>query len=96
MRPSQVHHALRRRVGGVAARREAQQTERVRKIGVLMHATSDEPKSQAQIVAFAQGLQEAGWSVGRNIRIETRWSTGDPRACAKTRRNWSRSTRTSC
>ena len=47
------------------------------KIGVLMHATSDEPESQARIVAFAQGLQEAGWSVGRNVRIETRWSTGD-------------------
>ena len=55
----------------------AQQPERVRKIGVLMHATSDEPESQARIVAFAQGLQEAGWSVGRNVRIETRWSTGD-------------------
>ena len=55
----------------------AQQPERVRKIGVLMHATSDEPELQARIVAFAQGLQEAGWSVGRNVRIETRWSTGD-------------------
>jgi putative ABC transport system substrate-binding protein len=54
-----------------------QQAERVRLVGVLMHATSDEPESQARIVAFAQGLQEAGWSVGRNVRIETRWSTGD-------------------
>ena len=59
----------------VAAR--AQQPERMRRVGVLMHATSDEPESQARIVAFAQGLQEAGWSVGRNVRIETRWSTGD-------------------
>ena len=68
-------------LGGAAAAwplaARAQQPERVRKIGVLMHATSDEPESQARIVAFAQGLQEAGWSVGRNIRIETRWSTGD-------------------
>ena len=55
----------------------AQQPERIRLVGVLMHATSDEPESQARIVAFAQGLQEAGWSVGRNVRIETRWSTGD-------------------
>ena len=59
------------------SRRGAQQPERIRLVGVLMHATSDEPESQARIVAFAQGLQEAGWSVGRNVRIETRWSTGD-------------------
>ena len=67
-------------LGGAAAwplAARAQQPERMRKIGVLMHATSDEPESQARIVAFAQGLQEAGWSVGRNVRIETRWSTGD-------------------
>jgi putative ABC transport system substrate-binding protein len=56
---------------------QAQQAERVRRIGVLMHAISDEPESQARVAAFAQGLQEAGWSVGRNVRIETRWSTGD-------------------
>ena len=53
---------------------DAQQPERMRRVGVLMHATSDESESQARIVAFAQGLQEAGWSVGRNVRIETRWS----------------------
>jgi len=68
-------------MGGAAAgwplATRAQQGERVRRIGVLMHATSDEPESQARIAAFAQGLQEAGWSVGRNVRIETRWSTGD-------------------
>jgi len=69
-------------LGGAAAAAwpltaRAQQGERVRRIGVLMHATSDEPESQARIAAFAQGLQEAGWSVGRNVRIETRWSTGD-------------------
>ena len=51
--------------------------ERVRRVAVLMATTSDEPESQARIVAFAQGLQEAGWSVGRNVRIESRWSTGD-------------------
>jgi putative tryptophan/tyrosine transport system substrate-binding protein len=69
-------------LGGAAAAiwplvARAQQSERMRLVGVLMHATSDEPESQARIVAFAQGLQEAGWSVGRNVRIETRWSTGD-------------------
>src|SRR3954471_24046741 len=51
--------------------------ERVRRIGVLMHTTPDEPESQARITALAQGLQEAGWAVGRNVRIDTRWSSGD-------------------
>lgn len=57
----------------VAARAQ----ERVRRIGVLMHTTSDEPETQARITALAQGLQEAGWLVGRNLRIDTRWSSGD-------------------
>jgi putative ABC transport system substrate-binding protein len=55
----------------------AQQSERVRRIGVLMHTTPDEPESQARIGALTQGLQEAGWSIGRNLRIDTRWSSGD-------------------
>ncbi len=58
----------------VAARAQA---ERVRHIGVLMNALSDEPEAQARIAAFLQGLQEAGWAVGRNIRIDTRWAGGD-------------------
>jgi len=49
----------------------AQQTERVRRIGVLMNTTPDEPDSQARITALAQGLQEAGWAIGRNLRIDT-------------------------
>jgi putative ABC transport system substrate-binding protein len=55
----------------------AQQAERVRRVGVLMYTTPDEPDSQARITALAQGLQEAGWAVGRNLRIDTRWSSGD-------------------
>jgi ABC-type uncharacterized transport system substrate-binding protein len=47
------------------------------KVGVLMNTTPDEPESQARITALAQGLQEAGWSVGRNLRIDTRWSSGN-------------------
>ena len=49
----------------------------MRRIGILMHTTSDEPDAQARLAAFLQGLQEAGWSVGRNVRIETRWSGAD-------------------
>ena len=56
---------------------QAQQPERVRRIGVLMHTAADQPESQARLAAFLQGLQELGWAVGRNIRIDTRWSTGD-------------------
>ena len=55
----------------------AQQGERVRRVGVLMYTTPDEPELQARITALAQGLQEAGWSVGRNLRIDVRWASGD-------------------
>ena len=69
-------------LGGAAAAwplaARAQQREQMRRIGVLMHTTSDEPQAQAFLAAFLQGLQKAGWEVGRNLRIETRWSGGDP------------------
>src|SRR6476620_3573209 len=55
----------------------ARAQERVRRIGVLMFSTADEPESQARITALGQGLQEAGWSVGRNLRMDVRWSSGD-------------------
>src|SRR5215475_11143327 len=63
-------------VGGAAATWPlvARAQERVRRVGVLMHTASDEPESQTNIAAFLQGLQEAGWSVGRNLRIDYRWS----------------------
>jgi len=87
-------------LGGAAAawplEARAQQSERVGRIGLLMNTTPDEPESQALIVAFAQGLQEAGWSVGRNVRIETRWSTGDASRLRKDAAELVRSTRTSC
>jgi putative tryptophan/tyrosine transport system substrate-binding protein len=55
----------------------AQQADRMRRLGVLMHTTSDEPESQTNLAAFLQGLQEAGWAVGRNLRIDYRWSGAD-------------------
>src|SRR5262245_43445788 len=55
----------------------AQQTERIRRIGVLMHSPSNEPEAQARLAAFLQGMQEAGWTVGRNLQIDYRWSVGD-------------------
>src|SRR5262245_54887667 len=68
-------------LGGAAAAwplaARAQQRERVRRIGVLMSASADDPDALAWISAFAQGLQERGWSVGSNVRIDYRWGAGD-------------------
>jgi putative ABC transport system substrate-binding protein len=55
----------------------AEQSERMPRIGVLMHLAADDPEGQARIGAFLQGLQEWGWAVGRNVRIEHRWAAGD-------------------
>jgi putative ABC transport system substrate-binding protein len=55
----------------------ARAQERVRRVGVLMHTTADEPEAQGRLAAFLQGMQAAGWSVGCNVRIDTRWSGGD-------------------
>jgi len=55
----------------------AQQGERMRRIGVLMGGAGSDPEGQARLAAFLQGLQETGWSVGRNVRIDTRWTAGN-------------------
>ena len=55
----------------------AQQSERVRRIGVLMYLAADDAEGQARLAAFAQALQQLGWSDGRNLRIDTRWATAD-------------------
>src|SRR5262249_17470161 len=68
-------------LGGAAAAwplaARAQQPERMRRIGVLLSLAADDPEGHARITAFAQGLQELGWSVGRNLRIDYRWAAGD-------------------
>jgi putative ABC transport system substrate-binding protein len=55
----------------------AQQADSTRRIGVLVSFSRDNPDGQARLAAFAKGLQELGWTDGRNIRIEYRWSGGD-------------------
>jgi putative ABC transport system substrate-binding protein len=55
----------------------AQQRERVRRVGVLMPFMADDPEGQARLLAFAQGLQQMGWAVGGNLRIDARWGAGD-------------------
>jgi putative ABC transport system substrate-binding protein len=56
----------------------AQQPARMRRIGVLMNLAADDPESLARIGAFLQGLQELGWTDGRNVRLDYRWGVGDP------------------
>jgi putative tryptophan/tyrosine transport system substrate-binding protein len=51
----------------------AQQTERVRRIGVLMSFAESDPEAQAWLAAFREGLQKLGWTEGRNVRIDYRW-----------------------
>jgi putative tryptophan/tyrosine transport system substrate-binding protein len=53
----------------------AQQAERMRRVGVLLPATADDPEYQARIGAFLQGLQQSDWTIGRNVRIDIRWAT---------------------
>jgi putative ABC transport system substrate-binding protein len=57
----------------------AQQTDRVRRIGVLMGWPESDPEAQSERAAFVQELQKLGWADGRNLRIDTRWAApGDP------------------
>jgi putative ABC transport system substrate-binding protein len=68
-------------LGGAAAAwplaARAQQVGGMRRIGVLMHSRADEAEAQARLLAFLQGLADAGWAVGRNLRIDYRWSVGN-------------------
>jgi putative ABC transport system substrate-binding protein len=67
-------------VGGAAAwplEARAQQRDRVRRVGVLMPFTADDQEGQARLLAFAQGLQQMGWAIGSNLRIDARWGAGD-------------------
>ncbi len=55
----------------------AQTGERVRRVGVLMGLSADDPESQARLAAFSQGLAHAGWTIGQNVRLEYRWGGGN-------------------
>ena len=68
-------------LGGAAAAwplaARAQQTDGMRRIGVLMSLAADDRQGQARLAAFVQGLRELGWTDGRNVRIDTRWAAGN-------------------
>ena len=49
----------------------------MRRIGVLLPAAADDAEYQARLAAFQQGLAQLGWTIGRNVRIDTRWATAD-------------------
>ena len=55
----------------------AQQGERVRRIGVVTNFAADDPAPQPRLTAFLQGLQQLGWTEGRNVHIDIRWSASD-------------------
>jgi putative tryptophan/tyrosine transport system substrate-binding protein len=68
-------------LGGAAAAwplvGHAQQADRMKRIGALMSIPIDDPQSLPRVTSFAQGLQELGWTVGRNVRIDYRWGATD-------------------
>jgi putative ABC transport system substrate-binding protein len=72
-------------LGGAAALwpLAARAQERMRRIGILLPAAADDLHYQAWVGAFLQGLQQSGWAIGRNVRIDTRWATTNPAALRK-------------
>jgi putative tryptophan/tyrosine transport system substrate-binding protein len=61
----------------------AQQSDGVRRIGVLLNLAEDDPETKKRLAAFLDGLQALGWSEGRNLRIEYRWGEGNRNANRK-------------
>jgi putative tryptophan/tyrosine transport system substrate-binding protein len=55
----------------------AQQPQRMRRVGVLESVAEDDPVAPARVAAFAQGMQELGWTIGQNLRIDYRWGAGN-------------------
>src|SRR5262245_29010103 len=67
-------------IGGAAAwplAAPAQQGERVRRIGLLVSNAEDDPQGKPRAAAFLQGLQQLGWTEGRNVQIDIRWGAAD-------------------
>ena len=80
------HRAVKRRefitlLGGAAAAwpfgARAQQSDRVRRIGVFAFGAESDPAAQSYVRALRQGLEQLGWIEGRNIHVDYRWASGD-------------------
>jgi ABC-type uncharacterized transport system substrate-binding protein len=72
--------------GGAAAwplGARAQQGERMRRIGVLMPFSADDPEGRSRLATFVQAIEQLGWIEGRNLRIEPRWGGGNTGATRK-------------
>jgi ABC-type uncharacterized transport system substrate-binding protein len=67
-------------LGGAAAwplAARAQQPDRMRRIGILLPAAADDAQFQARVGVFLQALALLGWTIGRNVQIDTRWATAN-------------------
>ena len=68
-------------IGGAAATwplaARAQQSERVRRVGVLVASAADDSQFQTWVGAFLQALAQLGWIDGRNVRVDIRWATAN-------------------
>ena len=66
-------------LGGIAASLPfaVHAEERVRRVGVLSNPGPDDAEMQSRVGAFVQGLQQLGWTIGRDLQIDYRWSHGD-------------------
>ncbi len=70
-------------LGGAAAwplAAQAQQGDRMRRIGIMMNAAANDPGPEAHVAAFRQAMQQLGWAEGRNVQIDVRWAGGSAEA----------------
>jgi putative ABC transport system substrate-binding protein len=68
-------------LGGAAAwplAARAQQSERMRRIGVLIQVAEGDLQARVEVAAFLRELQKLGWSDGHNLRVDIRWGDGEP------------------
>jgi putative ABC transport system substrate-binding protein len=82
IRRREFHLLLGGAVVALSLEARAQQTQRMRRVGVLVFGASDDPATQLRVATFAQGLQETGWVIGRNVEIDTRYGADDDRLLA--------------
>jgi hypothetical protein len=69
---------------------QAQRPEQMRRVGMRLPATADDVDFQARVAAFHKALALFGWTIGRNVQIDTRWATNNIATFANMRQNWLR------